>query len=286
MKDLCLVLQKKTSFDVEAEEKADELLKMIAIPLKTLKKKADCVLIALGALKFKVREVRLLSDKNWLSDEICDAYFKLIQERSIRGCHPPQVSLLVVGLAIGTVFVTRHKDIMSTNCDKWVDEWVQGIGSFLDVDKVLIPMCVTRQNHYVLVVVNNIMKRFEFYNSWTKDTYDYQPVFKCIRSFMGRQISKEADRDSTPHWLHVNLEWFCPKPVLGRLAEDGKEIPGQGNLSDCGVFMCMFGNYVAQDIAFDFTQEVIPSVRREMLYNLLHGSLRWLLPKSTVDDVD
>ena len=261
---------------------------MIAIPLKTLKKKADCVLIELGALKFTVREVRLLSGKNLLSDEICDAYFKLIRERSIRGS--PQcrkVSLLVVGLTIGTVFLMRHKDIMSRHCDKWVDEWVQGIGSFLDVDKVLIPMCVVRLNHYVLVVVNNIMKRFEFYNSWTKDTYDYQPMFKCILSFMQRQISKEADRDSAPHWLCLNCDWFCPKPVLGRLAEDGKEIPGQGNLSDCGVSMCMFGNYVAQDIAFDFTQEVIPSCRREMLYNLLHGSLRWLLPKITeADDVD
>jgi Ulp1 family protease len=278
-KDLCIALQKKTSesFDAEADEKAAELLKIIAVPLKILQKMADCILIELGDLKFTVREMRLLNRKNWLSDAICDAYFKLVQKRSFLGFHPPQcrkISILVVGLTIGTVFVTRHKDIVSDDCDQWVDQWVKGIGCFLDVDKVLIPMC-PRQNHYVLVVVNNIMKRFEFYNSWTDDDYDYQPMFKCIRSFMGRQISENADQDNVPNWHQLNFEWFCPKPVLGRVAEDGKEIPGQGNLSDCGVFMCMFGNYVAQGIPIDFTQEHIPFLRREMLYHLLHGSLQW-----------
>ena len=35
MKDLCLVLQKKTTFDLEAVTIAGELLKVIGIPLKT-----------------------------------------------------------------------------------------------------------------------------------------------------------------------------------------------------------------------------------------------------------
>jgi Ulp1 family protease len=263
---------------LEAVTLAGELLKEIGIPLKTLGKGADCVLLELGALKFTVREMRLLSKRNWLSDTICDAYFRLIHERSLRiiGAQFRKVSLLVVGVTIGTCFVTRHKDIMSAKEGNWVNQWADvktGIGSFLDVDKVLIPMC-PRQNHYVLVVVNNIMKRFEFYNSWLEDDFDYQPMFECIRAFMAKQIVKER---SVSEWPLSHCEWFCPKPVLGRVAEKGKEIPGQGNLSDCGVFISMFGNYAALDSEMSFTQADIPRCRLEMLYGLLRGSLQWPL---------
>lgn len=275
---------------MEAVSIAAELLNKIGIPLKTLKNGADCVLIELGAFKLTVREMRLLCKTNWLSDTICDAYFMLIYERSVRisdsdiGALVPaqvrKVTLLVVGVTIGTCFVTRHKDIMSASEEKWVNEWADvktGIGSFLEVDKVLIPMC-PRQNHYVLVVVNNIMKRFEFYNSWLEDNFNYEPMFKCIRAFMMKQISNEAKERRVPEWPLLNREWFCPKPVLGRVAEKGKEIPGQSNLSDCGVFASMFGNCAALDSEMSFTQADIPMCRLGMLYDLLRGSLKLQRP--------
>ena len=52
-----------------------------------------------------------------------------------------------------------------------------------------------------------------------------------------------------------------------------KDIPMQYNSYDCGVFICMYGCYLAADITFSFDQEDMPNIRKHMALELLSKTL-------------
>ena len=51
------------------------------------------------------------------------------------------------------------------------------------------------------------------------------------------------------------------------------EVPFQKNGYDCGVFACMYADYLASGTPMDFSQSDIPVMRSRMLLALLMGSL-------------
>lgn len=52
-----------------------------------------------------------------------------------------------------------------------------------------------------------------------------------------------------------------------------KKIPQQMNGSDCGVFSCMFAEYISANKSITFTQEDMPYFRHKMAYEILHSKL-------------
>jgi Ulp1 family protease len=43
--------------------------------------------------------------------------------------------------------------------------------------------------------------------------------------------------------------------------------------SDCGVFSCIFAEYIARDAAFNFSQADMPKIRNLVKYELLKGKM-------------
>ena len=50
---------------------------------------------------------------------------------------------------------------------------------------------------------------------------------------------------------------------------DPGDIPLQKNISDCGVFICMYARHLASNTAFTFSQEHMPDIRRHIVCELL-----------------
>ena len=274
-----------TVFNAVAETTTGKLLEVIGPPLKLLGKDADIVFVKCGWHAVTLRDLRglrLTGRENTLNDTMCDIYFELIKQRAVRmsevySLPEPRkaISLIVLSCVEGVMFLSKrhHREVM-LNATSYVTSPRTAIDTFFSVDKVLIPICNSRQNHWALVVVNNLKKRFEFYNSWFRDPTEYEAMFTLIQDFMKRQIEiARLPSDSEEHWCLTDCVWYRPLPVLGRTPVSGKEIPGQENSVDCGVFMSTFGSRLSLDSELDFTQADIPMLRQRMLFEIARGRL-------------
>ena len=66
---------------------------------------------------------------------------------------------------------------------------------------------------------------------------------------------------------------FMTKCTLGSIPDGWRVqpmtmIPEQANGSDCGVFACQFGKYLAREWPLDFTQENMSQLRLQMIYEI------------------
>jgi sentrin-specific protease 1 len=52
-----------------------------------------------------------------------------------------------------------------------------------------------------------------------------------------------------------------------------KGIPQQKNGYDCGVFVCMFAEYLSRNESFDFDQKHMDYFRRKITYEIVHNKL-------------
>ena len=259
---------------------AGKLLEQIGLPLKELGKDSDLLFANCGWHAVTIRDLRglrLSGRDNTLNDKICDIYFNLIKERAVRinEMHSlsevRKISLLVLTCVEGVMFLSKrhHKDVMR-NATSFVTDPLTALGTFFSVDKVLIPINSSKQSHWTLVVVNNLKKRFEFYNSWARDPTKYEPMFTVIHDFMKRQVVTAGLEE---HWSLKDCVWYRPLPVVGRAPLSDEEIPGQDNFVDCGVFMSTFGGRLSLDSELDFTQADIPKLRQTMLFEIARGRL-------------
>ena len=279
-------LRRTPVFNAAAETLTAKLLEQIGLPLKALGKDADLFFARCGWHDVTIRDLRglrLSGRDNTLNDVICDIYFELIRRRAVRMSDAAislpepskKISLLVLTCVEGVMFLLKHhyKQVM-LNATSFVISPRTAIGTFFSVDKVLIPINNSKQNHWALVVVNNLKKRFEFYNSWVRDPTDYEPMFTVIQDFMKRQIVIGGlHSNSEEHWSLMDCDWYRPLPVVGRAPVPDTEIPGQENSVDCGVFMSTFGSRLSLDSELDFTQADIPMLRQRMLFEIARGRL-------------
>ncbi len=109
-----------------------------------------------------------------------------------------------------------------------------------DYKHVIVPINIDNI-HWIMVDVNLLKKKIFFY-----DSYKYSSlknfVFKNLIKIFSEYINlKEYEFDK---WVYINCD--CPK---------------QNNYYDCGVFMCMFIDYISKDRKFDFTQDDIEFFR-------------------------
>ena len=278
-------LRRMACFNAAAATLTGQLLEQIGLPLKVLKKDVDLAFAKCGWREVTLRDLRglrLNGRDNTLNDTICDIYFNLIKERAVRMSEVysipeprKKISLLVLTCVEGVMFLLKryHKQVI-LNAASYVTSPLTAIGTFFSVDKVLIPINNSKQNHWALVVVNNLKKRFEFYNSWVRDPTDYEPMFTVIQDFMKRQIVIGGlHSNSEEHWSLMDCDWYRPLPVVGRAPVPDTEIPGQENSVDCGVFMSTFAGRLSLDIELDFTQADIPMLRQMMLFEIARGRI-------------
>lgn len=52
-----------------------------------------------------------------------------------------------------------------------------------------------------------------------------------------------------------------------------QDIPQQMNGSDCGMFSCMFAEYISRNVPISFSQNDMPYFRRKMVLEIVEGRL-------------
>jgi sentrin-specific protease 1 len=114
-------------------------------------------------------------------------------------------------------------------------------------------------NHWILSVINIRDKRYEYYDSMNGNSY--KTIFENYKKYL-----KEEEKDKKVNENKINtdkFEYYVPKDIT----------PQQRNGYDCGVFTCIFSNYVSQDIPFNFDQSFMSYFRKKLVLNILNKNI-------------
>ena len=236
-----------------------------------------------GAIIVTSKNMLCLREGVSIEGEVIDYYLQSLEKRSNSCVDNPKCRVLAVQYAFGGLFVPAHGLSLEDHYFKylWMDNaymWKEV--SFLSVDKVYIPWFTKYTKHWSLVVINNLQRRFEHYNSWRKDTTDFAGMRTFIEKFVRWQINNEKNAGRIEATDNPSWAWCIYKPsqkkqgkvVPGRVLH---EIPGQSGkkMYDCGVFACMYAKYSSEagrdPVQWNFTHEDVPTLRLMMVRDIL-----------------
>lgn len=177
----------------------------------------------------------------WLNDECINTYMKILQKRADDS--KQKVYLF------NTFFYPKLLEGYSK-----VERWTRRVDVFA-MEKLLIP--VHLGTHWCLAVINLSQRRFEYYDS----LHGGNP--ECLEAMRAWLDAESQSKRKKP------FDWSgWQEPVV-----NGEDLPLQRNGYDCGVFACMFAEYLARDAYPDFTQADMDCLRRRMAVELLTGKL-------------
>ena len=170
-----------------------------------------------------------------LTDKAMNGYFKLIIKEY------PNVH------AFDTFFYERY----SKSHYQGVQKWTKKVDIF-SKRKVFFPINIVKGkfSHWVLVVADMVNQELVYYDS-LKEYYNKESHM-AIMEYLGFEHEQKLGK-SFP-------------------LDDWKFLKGsnpvQNNGVDCGVFVCIFAEYLSRDVAFNFTQKHILEFRKLIAYEI------------------
>lgn len=173
----------------------------------------------------------------WIDDNIINFYFGLICERSKENRNLPKV------FAFDTHFLQK---LETDGCDG-VKRWSRRT-NIINFDYILIP--VHKGSHWCLAVVDLNQKSIKYYDSMGAPN---NHVLNQIEVFLK---TKFADLDAS--------DWH---------KENVANIPQQQNNSDCGIFCCMFAEFISRRREITFSQKHMIYFRKRMILEIFEGKL-------------
>ncbi|CAF0745087.1 unnamed protein product [Adineta ricciae] len=186
------------------------------------------------------KDIRTLRGLTWLNDEVVNFYLALVARES-----GTQGNLRVY--AFSTFFYSKlSKDGPThTSWDRWMR---RGNVTFFDYDLILIP--IHQGNHWTLTTIDFRSRCIGYYDS-LGGTDDM-----CV----GRVYAFVEHMYATKRQISPMPDGWRVQPM--------NMIPEQANGSDCGVFACQFGKYLAREWPLDFTQAQMPQFRLQMIFEI------------------
>jgi len=174
----------------------------------------------------------------FLNDEVINKYMDLITERSPKTVY-----------AFNTFFYLALSDKGYSH----VCRWTKKIDIFSKL-KLFIPVHI--DDHWCLVYVNFEKKSIGYYDSLRGRN------FKCLKLILKYLMMEHADKKG---------EEFHPS---GWLLMNVKNCPQQLNSWDCGVFVCMFAEYLSRDAQLNFSQKNMNRFRKQIAFEIKKKKLR------------
>jgi len=175
-----------------------------------------------------------------LNDEVINQYMDLITERSPNTVY-----------AFNTFFYLALSD--KGYCH--VSRWTKKIDIF-SKKKLFIPVHVEEENHWCLVCVNFTERSIKYFDSLGGRN------FKCLKLILKYLMLEYDDKKGKDFqasgWILMNV----------------KNCPQQMNLWDCGVFVCMFAEYLSRDAPLNFSQKNMERFRRQIEFEIKKKKLR------------
>lgn len=188
------------------------------------------------------RDFQTLKGLNWLNDEVINFYMNLLIERSRAANELPSV------YAFNTFFYPK----LSEQGHSSLRRWTRKVDVFAH-DVLVVP--VHLKMHWCVAVIDFRDRTIRYYDSMG------QPNDLCLEHL--RIYLKEESMDKKKQ----------PYDTTGWKLENVTNIPQQMNGSDCGVFSCMFAEYICRNAKITFTQQDMPYFRRKIVYEILNRKL-------------
>ncbi|XP_017064589.2 uncharacterized protein LOC108103576 [Drosophila eugracilis] len=206
----------------------------------------SAVLVVKFNLHIRRLDIRTFIDGEWLNDEVINFYMSLLTERSEK-----RAGELPATYAMNTFFVPRLLQAGHGG----VKRWTRKVDLF---SKDIIPVPVHCNGvHWCMAIIHMRDKAIRYYDSMGKPN---QPVLDALAAYLREEsLDKRKQPFDTSDFVIENVE----------------NVPQQLNGSDCGVFSCMFAEYISRDVPITFSQSEMEYFRRKMVLEIVDGEM-WL----------
>ncbi|EDV46677.1 uncharacterized protein LOC6550383 [Drosophila erecta] len=195
-------------------------------------------------LHITVKDIRTLIDGEWLNDEVINFYMSLLTERSEK-----RAGELPATYAMNTFFVPRLLQAGHAG----VKRWTRKVDLF---SKDIIPVPVHCNGvHWCMAIIHLRNKTIRYYDSMGKPN---QPVLDALEKYLREESLDKRKK---------------PFDTSSFVIESMQKIPQQLNGSDCGVFSCMFAEYITRDVSITFSQSEMIYFRKKMALEIADGEM-------------
>lgn len=184
-----------------------------------------------------------LDGLNWLNDEVINFYMELVKYRS------EQVDFLPKVHVMNTFFVGK----LLQQGYSGVRRWTRKVDIF-GVDVIPVPVHMGGV-HWCMAIIHMRDKTIKYYDSMG---HPNPTVLEALEQYLKEEsLDKRKIPFDTSDWSIQSV----------------RDCPMQENGSDCGVFSCMFAEFISRDSKISFTQQHMQYFRRKMVYEISSGRL-------------
>lgn len=181
----------------------------------------------------------------WLNDEVINFYMNLLCERSELRAEDgyPKVH------AMNTFFIPR----LMQSGHGGVRRWTRKIDIF-KCDIIPVPVHVGNV-HWCMAIIHLKEKTIKYYDSMGSPN---RAVLNALEEYLK---AESMDKRGQPFDM---TDWVSESVV---------DIPHQQNGSDCGVFSCMFAEFITRNRPITFKQEHMTYFRMKMVLEITTGKM-------------
>ncbi|KAK6165340.1 hypothetical protein SNE40_022286 [Patella caerulea] len=192
-------------------------------------------------IKITREDIQTLKGLNWLNDQVINFYLKMLMERG-DGDNMARVH------AFNTFFYPK----LARCGHSGVRRWTKRV-DVLSADFILVP--VHLGVHWCLAIIDFRKKSIRYYDSMGGNNDTCLNVLK--QYLIDECLDKKKQTFDLTGWSTVAV----------------KDIPQQINGCDCGMFSCVFAEYITRGAKITFTQDDMPNFRRKMVYEIVTRKL-------------
>ncbi|CAB9517227.1 Sentrin-specific protease 2 [Seminavis robusta] len=205
--------------------------------------------------------MRTLRPGQWLNDEIIHFFLVMLAKRDEELClaDPDRKR----SHFFKSFFITKLRNEGHTDPNKDgayeyrnVKRWSKKVPGkdIFNLDKIIFPINQGRM-HWVCAVAFMQEKRIQFYDSMGSSGKEYlDDLFQYIKD--EHQDKKKAPLPDEDQWELVTCT---------------SDTPQQGNGFDCGVFTCMFADFLSKNCPLLFSQKHVDQCRKRVALSILLG---------------
>lgn len=229
------------------QQEEEDQLPVLTSEMKTMLEVAmqpessDVVLVSKFKLEIQQSDIQTLLHDNWLNDQVINFYMSLLEERGTQSKFPRV-------LAMNTFFYPR----LILNGHQGVKRWTKNVDIFL-YDIIIVPVHV--ECHWTVCIIDFRKKAIQYFDSL--GLYNV----KCLTTLEGYLKDERMDKRKS---YYDTTDWKL---------ECAKNNPQQGNNYDCGVYSCVFAEYVCADRRITFSQRDIPYFRLKMAIEIFQSRI-------------
>lgn len=196
------------------------------------------------------RHLQCLLPLQWLNDEVINFWFEMLSERDT--ALVKREVLPMRSHFFNSFFFTKVSEGGYNFVN--VRRWTRKIDIFA-MDKIFVPVNVSN-THWCLAVIFMTEKRIQYFDSMNG------PGQRCLEVLL-RYLHDEME--------HKKQHKFDAEGW--KLVPTAPGTPQQENGSDCGVFTCMFADFLSRHEPLVFTQNDMEFHRHRMVLHIVQGGI-------------